>query len=1167
RARVRELRPALDADFAPLVAPETEPLLAAAAAAAQRSLGATLDLLDGHPLPEPPDLEPRLILGADLLRVPGLVVDADLEPPAATPCARLLEARGPVDAIVDRTEAGDYAGAGILLNILGRRDDKAAEPLIVARDQALRGEREAAGREYAQTDRSLDLARLTGRVNEAAWRELRGRLEDAADPDRLDLRHVREELEEIRTELDVTYERRRLEFGLTFAEARATSADVEAAAPLIERLVQVGDLASAEDQLQMARAGETLDTAPEPRDDLKAFFPAVPAALARRLPTEAGGEVERGGRVAGLSFAPLTPAQRRRAADAVRAWVAFARDTSNQRLNDLVRALRIAGIEASAPRPRGARAPERSWIDLTGINRTGKALVPDFGSSLGATLPVLLIHGQPPPERVVEWASEDATQRAIVVLYFGVLSPDQRRDLARAVRRKGRPIVVLDDAAFLYLAHANTGLFETFMAITLPFAGVNPFHLFRAGDVPVEMFYGRSEERRAITAPAGTSLIYGGRQLGKTALLRAAAREFERAEGQRALYVDLQAATIAQLRQPELIWGVIWSSLVRAGITREGQARADAQRVTRAIHQWLQGAPERRLLLLLDEADDFLDQDAEVKFQHTNGLRALMDQTGSRFKVVFAGLHHVTRFSAITNQPLAHLGRPEPIGPLSPPQAFELIATPLRALGYSIERDQVARILSFCNYTPVNLQLVGQALVDHMLRRTVGADEPRFAIAGEDLDQVLAQRTLRDLISERFNLTLDLDRRYNLIANAFAYWAEDQPGRWPAITLQQLRAQCDYWWKEGFLALAADQFRALVEEMVDLGVFAVADGGGYRLRNPSVRWMLGDRQHIEQRLLTFAGGDVPPRFPTSESRRLLEAATGRRSPLTEGQLADLVAQHRSRLHLVVGCKATGIEAVPQALATAAQSLGPTLSVKVAASPREYARELGSGIPGQHRVLVAPLTETAPDSCADALERALTTEPPRGVTRSVVLVGGPIEWIASALDNPQLAVTALRRFDAEGTAGWARDQETAFQSAEDRAVLLQATGGWPILVDRVASALARGRTPADALAALRDHLSRPEGAGELVAAVFGTEPDATLGRAWRALLATLDGPEPEDGLLALLADEHAEPDIPLAVLEALGALTVTGERHLGPEPVLRQAYALATGGRDSPGASG
>jgi hypothetical protein len=59
----------------------------------------------------------------------------------------------------------------------------------------------------------------------------------------------------------------------------------------------------------------------------------------------------------------------------------------------------------------------------------------------------------------------------------------------------------------------------------LPFAAINPY-LSPSGDCTPELFYGRSDTRRSLMDTAGSCLLYGGRQLGKSALLRSSVRDF-----------------------------------------------------------------------------------------------------------------------------------------------------------------------------------------------------------------------------------------------------------------------------------------------------------------------------------------------------------------------------------------------------------------------------------------------------------------------------------------------------------------------------------------------------------------------------------------------------------------------------------------------------------------
>ena len=96
-----------------------------------------------------------------------------------------------------------------------------------------------------------------------------------------------------------------------------------------------------------------------------------------------------------------------------------------------------------------------------------------------------------------------------------------------------------------------------------------------------------------------------------------------------------------------------------------------AEAVHAAVRSWIKADPRRQLLLLLDEADDFLDTDAHGnRFDNVERFRRLMLETERNVKVALAGLHRTARFESLPNQPLSHLGKPVSIGPLKPQHAF-----------------------------------------------------------------------------------------------------------------------------------------------------------------------------------------------------------------------------------------------------------------------------------------------------------------------------------------------------------------------------------------------------------------------------------------------------------------------------------------------------------------
>ena len=79
--------------------------------------------------------------------------------------------------------------------------------------------------------------------------------------------------------------------------------------------------------------------------------------------------------------------------------------------------------------------------------------------------------------------------------------------------------------------------------------------------------------------------------------------------------------------------------------------------VIRAIEKWLDDKESRRLLLLLDEADSFLEKESHASphgFQNIGPLKRLFDNTAGRFKPVFAGLHKVATPAERRQYPLSH---------------------------------------------------------------------------------------------------------------------------------------------------------------------------------------------------------------------------------------------------------------------------------------------------------------------------------------------------------------------------------------------------------------------------------------------------------------------------------------------------------------------------------
>ena len=125
------------------------------------------------------------------------------------------------------------------------------------------------------------------------------------------------------------------------------------------------------------------------------------------------------------------------------------------------------------------------------------------------------------------------------------------------------------------------------------------------------MFYGRTEELYQVLDMMGSCIVYGGRQLGNSALLRAAARKFNEGQHREAIYQSIYK--VGQGTIPaDKVWATLWPRLAEKGIAPEDMPSGDiAAAATGHIADWIHAVPGRQLLLLLDESDFFLDADAK----------------------------------------------------------------------------------------------------------------------------------------------------------------------------------------------------------------------------------------------------------------------------------------------------------------------------------------------------------------------------------------------------------------------------------------------------------------------------------------------------------------------------------------------------------------------------
>ncbi|MFE3696409.1 hypothetical protein ACFXO7_00880 [Nocardia tengchongensis] len=1152
-----------------------------------------LDLLMGTEVIDGPETSSARTLNGLLTLAPAVELLPSIEPrrpPAATDIQTAFDAlrngeNGWIATFNARTERHDQLGTQLLIETLRPDNPRLA--------QQLSGEREAAiAASIAQVDHNaaalaarIDTDRLYGRLTADTWTDLSTRARACQTPHR-----------GARSDFDVVLDRigkieidraEAVKSAITAARIALDTAGMPLdAADRIQQCIDKGDLTTAAEYEVTIRDNGQLPARNDTTDHLSLFLKAFPDRFAVPRPeVEAGGHPVlaqlRSALNAGASTGDLATGELadmlisagielgqvgRGSTAVVRIdqWTQLAQARSYEsRIGNVRSILGQVGFQfdkaTTPPARRGHSGRRGRWLDLHGVRPTsGSALLPAFGSAMspsGDSLRLLGIWHRPTPGELVETLRDEPNDHSVMVFYFGTLDSLARRELAGLFRRDRRlpTTIVIDDAAFAYLSCQPEPSREITMSALLPFTVSSPF----APDIPgasirQEMFYGRNEERAKIIDMMGPCIVYGGRQLGKSALLLQAARQFDDQSDRIAIYESI--FKIGRAVSVEAVWTTLWPLLARREIVPADIPAGDvAGALTKYVADWITSRPGRQLLLLLDESDKFLDGDAEAvngRFTHVTHFKELMERTGRAVKVVFAGLHQTARFDRLANHPLAHFGEPVCVGPLAPQAAYDLLTSPLRALGYHFDDpDHAARVLALANNQPALIQLFAAHLLRNLQAAPMPEDAPPQTVHADDVEHVWADANLRRSFRKRFDWTLDLDPRYKIIAYSVALHAHARSID-ATMTPSELRNECETWWPTGFSAegVRAGEFRALLDECVDLGVLSYTTHG-YRLRTPNVLDLLGAREEVEAVLDQAESIELPESFDGSMMRPEFGGGPTR-GPLTSQQIADLLAP-RSQVRYVIGSPALTVERCLRALqdenarAVSGQRGGHVRE----ANPATLAKQCQQGMlmaAGRHVIVLVNLKTASRDVAWATWKQArelIATH--SGGTLGIVLVSGPAQastWPAAArAADISSGLTELRRYDRTDLRLWLTETPLPFQDNAARDELLAVTGGWPVLLNKIAEDLTDHGSGlrSDPLRQIRTRLQDSERCRELVEA-SGVRSDATLSQAW-------------DFLVQTCAQDRADLDT-LAEYLTLHGEDEDGSNALAPTAVAAAGYA-------------
>jgi len=276
--------------------------------------------------------------------------------------------------------------------------------------------------------------------------------------------------------------------------------------------------------------------------------------------------------------------------------------------------------------------------------------------------------------------------------------------------------------------------------------------------------------------------------------------------------------------------------------------------------------PIQKLMLLLDEADAFLEDCEKLKNRPLELLQELRNLLPGRFKFVLAGLRNVVRFNKRLlgeNSVLGHL-HGITIGPMKYLDARELLLRPLYHLGFRLEGNSVSLIsliLAKTNYYPGLIHFYCQKLIEAIAdsyRKGVYSEStaPPYILDESHIKTLLGQKDFLAEIEERFRITLqlDTDNQYDILAKAMAYhYCERGIGQ--GASPGDLQEICREFGIGKIADLPLDSVQALMEEMAELNIFSPEASGSdkFVFSRYSFFQMNGDQEQLLEQLFAYGG--------------------------------------------------------------------------------------------------------------------------------------------------------------------------------------------------------------------------------------------------------------------------------------------------------------------------
>lgn len=362
-----------------------------------------------------------------------------------------------------------------------------------------------------------------------------------------------------------------------------------------------------------------------------------------------------------------------------------------------------------------------------------------------------------------------AHKQDLAIILAPKITSERREDLRRKLREQHLTAAVIDDLDVMRLFNPGGDRPDGLLALLEVAYEQQRWTTASPGlpdgqHVHLEMYVGREEEAQRLALTSRYSRLFSGRKLGKSALLRYIASRFDGAQLPSALTLRvLYVSAVGRARAGEMVDEIIDAVVKRFGALKvqDSGDRTPADRLTVFVRRFLEEHPTESLLIVLDEADNFVEQELIEYAEHREACLSFVMRSRIEEEVDVQGLPRVRfiftgyRLTHTSEGAWANWGDVLRLVPLPAEDASKLAGGPLARIGIDAS-DEAASIAHRCGYQPAVILRFTERLLERLEKSVPHAVRERTVtrVTAEDtaaiFEDELFQREIRQVVENNF---------------------------------------------------------------------------------------------------------------------------------------------------------------------------------------------------------------------------------------------------------------------------------------------------------------------------------------------------------------------------------------------------------------------------------